>query len=128
MRCSESGSEFLHESKCNHFIKSHAWLCTPVLLAFHVMLCNCGIICNLYKQTSRFLFGINLTFILQLKKDWDDGCLNMGLWGLGVDKRVSRLTKKLHILKCLSFIITGQTKFQFLMWHILKQLPYKQVK
>jgi len=33
---------------------------------------------------------------------------------------MSRLTKKLHILKCLSFIITGQIKLQFLTWHVLK--------
>jgi len=33
---------------------------------------------------------------------------------------VPRSTKKLHILKCLSFIITGQTKLQFLTWYILK--------
>jgi len=91
-----------------------------ILLAFHVMLRNCGIIRNLNKQTSCFLLGINLTFILQLNKEWDDRCLNMGLWRLGVDKKVSRLTKKLHIVKFLSFIITGQTKLQFLMWHILK--------
>lgn len=84
------------------------------------MLCNCSIIRNLNKQTSCFLFGINLTLILQLKKEWDDRCWNMGLWRLGVDKRVSRLTKKLYILKCLSFIITGQTKLHFLTLHILK--------
>ena len=40
---------------------------------------------------------------------------------------MSRLTKKLHILKCLSFIITGQTKLHFLTLHILKHFHIKKL-